>query len=251
MDIKSWFETSGSYADGLALYRQLPGCNNSLLRQFSKECKANFLTLKYELKKALEEGKGVTVPTSSKSAPQALKKPTPAVVVHDYVEKSADAAFEKETMAMYPPELHGTYRNRITDFYRACEIKMKLNALNNDDEESALEIIIELEELWDRIDRYWMILNHWKENKRIMPVEQSQDFAKMNGIQLVNRRGQLETSISKRKITLNRLKEQVEGSPEDRTKLNAYNKKKEQLQQLIIDLETIRILLKNEGSQTT
>ncbi len=40
--------------------------------------------------------------------------------------------------------------------------------------------------------------------------------------------------------------ERVKASPEDRTLLNLYNRKLEQLEQMKIDLETIRKLLKDE-----
>jgi hypothetical protein len=52
MDIKSWFSSQGSYADGLKLYSQLPSCNATILKSFARENSANFLNLKYELKKA-------------------------------------------------------------------------------------------------------------------------------------------------------------------------------------------------------
>ncbi|WP_264560683.1 hypothetical protein [Flavobacterium sp. N501239] len=153
---------------------------------------------------------------------------------------------QKETMASYPMGLHSVYRDRISNFYNACELKFKLNALPADDEEEAFDLIIQLEELWERIDRAWFVLNHWKDYGRIMPFDTSEDFKKMNAIQLVKRRDQLQTSISKRNKTLEKIIQEVESSPEDRVKLNLLNRKKEQLQQLIIDLETIRNLLKNE-----
>jgi hypothetical protein len=118
--------------------------------------------------------------------------------------------------------------------------------LHPDAEEEAFDLILQLEELWESIDRAWFILNHWKDHGRIMPVDNSEDFTKLNGIQLAKRRDRLQSSISKRTKTLDKLFTEVESSPEDRVKLNLYNRKKEQLQQLMIDLETIRNLLKNE-----
>jgi hypothetical protein len=37
MDIKSWFSSQGSYADGLKLYSQLPSCNATILKSFARE----------------------------------------------------------------------------------------------------------------------------------------------------------------------------------------------------------------------
>jgi hypothetical protein len=36
MDIKSWFSSQGSYADGLKLYSQLPSCNATILKSFAR-----------------------------------------------------------------------------------------------------------------------------------------------------------------------------------------------------------------------
>jgi hypothetical protein len=41
----------------------------------------------------------------------------------------------------------------------------------------ALTIIIQLDDLWTRIDRAWMILGHWKDHNRIMPTESHEDFS--------------------------------------------------------------------------
>lgn len=246
MDIQKWLKEKGSFKDGIALYSALPGCNQSLLKTLTTESTVNFLKLKYELKMALEAGKGAITPKKENTAPQPIKKPQKQSLLKEIIKQSADVSFSKENMAMYPAELHSTYRNRIHDFYLACELKFKLNATADDDEETALEIIIKLEEVWNRVDRAWMVLNHWKDHRRIMPVEVSEDFSLLNGIQLVKRRDQLETSISKRKITLAKLMAQAEASPEDRTLQNKFNKKKEQLQQLLLDREIIRDHLQKE-----
>jgi hypothetical protein len=66
-------------------------------------------------------------------------------------------------MAMYPMELHSTYRQRVSDL--ACELKFQLNSITDDDETMRF-IIIQLDDLWTRIDRAWMILGHWKDHNR-------------------------------------------------------------------------------------
>jgi len=246
MDIKKWFENKGSYADGLALYAQIKGCQRLLLTKLAQENTQNFLMLKYELKMALSTAGGVTIPTKQNVAPQpAVPKKEPLLEV--IIKESTEAQFEKETMAMYPVELHGVYRARVSDFYRACEIKFKLNALEPDDEDTALDILMELEALWDAIDNAWIVLHHWRDHKRIMPVEVSEDFTVLNGIQLVKRRGQLETSKSKREKTIAAMEIAAQDAPEDKRKANLLNRKKEQLQQIIIDLDTVRAILQKDG----
>jgi hypothetical protein len=246
MDIQSWFASSGSYADGVTLYRQLPSCNANVLRSFAKENTSNFLKLKYELKKASFSGMDTNVPAKAKIITEPKKAAKPEPLLKEIIKQSADASFEKETMAMYPMELHSTYRQRVSDFYLACELKFQLNSIADDDEEHALKIIIQLDDLWTRIDRAWMILGHWKDHNRIMPTEKSEDFSTMSGKKLILLRNNLQSNISKREKTIESMQERVKASPEDRTALNLLNRKLEQLEQMKIDLETIRKTLKDE-----
>jgi len=253
MDIQSWFTSQGSYADGLKLYSQLPTCNSNLLRSFARENSANFLKLKYELKKVLLSGKSTIVPKVEKivavqiaSIPRNDKAPESEPLLQEIIKASAAVSFQKETMADYPMELHSTYRQRISDFYQACEFKFQLNATPDDDEDNALKLIIQLDDLWTRIDRAWMILGHWKDHNRIMPTESHEDFSQVSGNKLVMLRDNLQSSISKREKTIKSINERVKASPEDRTVLNLLNRKLEQLEQLKINLETVRKKLKDE-----
>jgi hypothetical protein len=246
MDLQNWFITSGSYADGLKLYAQLPSCNVNLLRSLAKENSTNFLKLKYELKKASFFSNNAIVAKSENVSQEASKPIKTEALLKDIIKQSVEVSFQKETMAMYPMELHSTYRQRVSDFYLACELKFQLNSLAEEDENEAFKIIIQLEDLWARIDRAWMILDHWKDHNRIMPTEESEDFNKLSGVQLVMMRNRLESRISKRQKTIGVMRKTVEDSPEDRGILNLYNRKLEQFHQLKIDLETIRKKLKDE-----
>jgi hypothetical protein len=246
MDIQSWFASQGSYADGVKLYSQLPSCNANVLRNFAKENTANFLKLKYELKKASLSGSSAIIPKKENIAPEPKKVVKPEPLLKEIIQQSAAASFQNETMADFPMELHSTYRQRVSDFYLACELKFQLNSIAEDDEKEALKIIIQLDDLWTRIDRAWIILGHWKTHNRIMPTEESEDFNALSEKQLWMRRNNLQSNISKREKTLISMLERVKASPEDRGLLNLYNRKLEQLEQLKIDLETIRKLLKDE-----
>jgi len=244
MDIQSWFSSQGYYADGLLLYGQLPSCNQNLMRSFAKENTSNFLKLKYELKKALLSGQGAVVPKKEIIVSEPRKPIQPEPLLQEIIKQSANASFEKETMAMYPMELHSTYRQRVSDFYLACELKFQLNSLADDDENAALNIIVQLDDLWTRIDRAWMILGHWKDHNRIMPTESHEDFSQVSGNKLLMLRDNLQSSISKREKTIESMQERVKASPEDRSLLNLLNRKLEQLEQKKLDLETIRKKLK-------
>jgi hypothetical protein len=246
MDIKSWFSSQGSYADGLKLYSQLPTCNVNLLRSFARENTSNFLKLKYELKKALLSGSSVIVSKTENVPTEPKKAVSVEPLLKEIIKQSSAVSFEKETMAMYPMELHSTYRQRVSDFYLACELKFQLNSIADDDESDALKIIIQLDDLWTKIDRAWMVLGHWKDHNRIMPTESHEDFSQVSGNKLVMLRDNLQSSISKREKTIESMQERVKASPEDRTILNLLNRKLEQLEQKKIDLETIRKKLKDE-----
>lgn len=246
MDIQSWFASQGSYEDGLKLYSQLPSCNANVLRSLAKENSANFLKLKYELKKASFSVNDTHVSIKEEVVTEPKKATKPEPLFKEIIKQSAAVSFEKETMAMYPMELHATYRQRVSDFYLACELKYQLNAIAEDDETHALEIITQLDNLWTRIDRAWMILGHWKDHNRMMPTEVSEAFDTMSATKLVMLRNNLQSTISKREKTIASMKERVKTSPEDRTLLNLYNRKLEQLEQKKIDLEKIRKLLKDD-----
>lgn len=245
MDIQSWFSSQGSYADGLLLYSQLPSCNQNLMRSFAKENTSNFLKLKYELKKALLSDQSTIIPKVEKIVAEPKKEPKPEPLLQEIIKQSADHSFEKETMAMYPMELHSTYRQRVSDFYLACELKFQLNSIADDDEDDALKLIIQLDDLWTRIDRAWMILGHWRDHNRIMPT-QAEDFSGVTGNKLLMLRDNLQSSISKREKTIESMQERVKASPEDRSLLNLLNRKLEQLEQKKLDLETVRKKLKDE-----
>lgn len=249
MNIQDWFDNSGNFKDGVELYKQLPNHSKIYLRAFRVENLSNFLTLKYELKKALLSGSNISleskeIPIIPEIPKIPVQDPEPSL---DYlIKQSESVSFKKETMAMYPPELHPVYRERVSNFYLACELKFKLNALKPKENEAALDLILKLEDLWSKIDKAWMVLEYWKDNNRLMPTEPSTDYSKMNGMQLAKQIALLDSRISKRKKTLAGLESALESDPGNRLIANQYKLKKEALEQLIIDLETIKKLFKDE-----
>lgn len=247
MNIQDWFDNSGSYADGVKLYSLLPNCSNLMLKSFRIENFSNSLQLKYELKRALLSGLNpeLTEITEITEKSEIKEVSQPKISHEDLSKESEKTEFPKETMAMYPMELHSVYRERISNFYKACELKMKLNSLLPSQEKEAIDLILQIEKLWELIDRAWMVLEHWKDTARIMPFSESVDFSKYSAVQLVNEKSLMEVRISKRQKTLDKIYADLEANPEDRLKANQYNKKKEELEQLKIDLETIKKLLKD------
>lgn len=246
MNIQEWFDCNGSFEAGVNLYKKLPYTSNNLLRSFKTENFSNFLTLKYELKKALERGNNVN---NTPIKTQIVLDTTIKTEVNEddelkfILEASKKKNVSKETMAMYPVELHETYRLRISKFYKACELKFLLNRVPQEDDRTALKLILQLEDLWSDIDKYWVILNYWTENNRLMPIDESRDFSKLSPMELHKEKALIETRISKRKKTISGFISYLESNPDDVTKRNLYNKKLEELEQLMIDFENIKKLI--------
>lgn len=246
MDINKWFENNGSFEVGVQLYCLLPNASNNLIRSFKTENFSNFLTLKYELKKALNLGINVSI-EKKKKVIEDIPLPEPEAMPFKYlIEESQKQTFTKETMAMYPVELHSTYRERISNFYMACELKFKLNRIPASEEKKALDLILKLEALWTKIDKAWEVLGYWKENNRLMPTEQSKDYSKLSISELYKEKALLEARVSKRKKTISGIESYLESNPDDKVKLNLYKKKLEELEQLNVDFETIKKLIQNE-----
>lgn len=241
MNIQSWFKNNGSFKDGVKLYSELPNKSNLLLRSFNKETPSNFLKLKYELKKALNSGFTSKITEEKKEVKLEIKSDKP--LLQEVIQESITNSFQKETMAMYPIELHSVFRTRVSSFYEAAELKFKLNELPEDNEHEAYNLMLKIEELWNKVDKCWSVLDHWKEHNRIMPYESKEDFSSLSPLQLFSKRDRLEVSISKRKKTLKALEKYVKENPEDKAKERNYISKTEQLEQLIIDLNIIKELI--------
>lgn len=257
MSIQEWFDSRGSYEDGLELYKQLPGATAAMVKSFTGKTPANHTRLKSELYKAMISGFSVAINPAKKV--QEVKASEPKTKASDskpdteflknkakeLADQSSKVEFQKETLSMYPPELHPVYRQRINDYYLACELKIKLNSLDDDAIEEALDLILSIDKLWTRIDKAWEVLHHWRDHRRILPFFSEVDYSKLSSMQLFKEKTLLESRISKRKKTLQGIFERYQDHPEDRALLNAYNKKKEELEQLILNLEKIKEMIKN------
>lgn len=249
MKIQEWFDKSGSFTEGVELYSKLPNRSVNLMRLFKVENFSNFIRLKHELKVAINKGLDkVEIPEIPKipkiTVPLPAAEADPAIL-KSLIESSSKSEFDKENMAIYPRELHPVYRERISNFYKACELKFELNALAEDSNDSALDLILQIESLWDKIDKAWVILHHWRDHHRLMPTEVSKDYSTFTPMQLANEKCLLETRISKRRKTILGIEKRIDSDPSNRVLANSYNQKKEELEQLIIDLEIIKKILKN------
>lgn len=243
MTISEWFTSDKDYNKGLAILATVPGVSPALLGQLKNETRSNFLILKYELKKM--ENNPIYIKSITKK--KLVLKPlsvVPKINNTSIIETSVAKEKTKESIALYPIELHGTYRKRIDDFYEMCSLKMQLNEVDEDANDVALSIILKIEDLQSKIDLADEALNYWKENNRLMPVEPKVDLNKLKPMEIFKKIALLETSISKRKKTLESLSQHLKLHPDDLTKRNLYLRRIEYMQQLVLDLSKLKEISK-------
>jgi hypothetical protein len=93
MDIKSWFSSQGSYADGLKLYSQLPSCNATILKSLLGRI------LHFETEIRAQEGffiidRHKCLSQSVSTEPKKSIKPTN--LLKEIIKQSAAVSFEKK-----------------------------------------------------------------------------------------------------------------------------------------------------------
>lgn len=149
-------------------------------------------------------------------------------------------------IASYPIELHKTYRKALNAWIKVCELKLQLNLLPAEEERKSLQIQFEMFKLMERFDVWKKILDHYTEHKRILPQESKQDFSKLNPIELLNMRNNLRSLITRRKKTIQKMKENLPHPDDDLyfRRLDMLNRKREELQEKKLELVEVQKLLK-------
>ncbi|WP_418124257.1 hypothetical protein ACNFU2_06510 [Chryseobacterium sp. PTM-20240506] len=147
----------------------------------------------------------------------------------------------------FPVELHSTYNETIDIWFKYCSLKLDLNKVERAEEKKALEIQNKIIDLFKRFDTCKKILDHYLIHKHILPTESKNDFKDLTPLQLDQERRNLESSISRRKQTIRRMEESLpeESDPVFNRRVSSLNRKKEQLQEFILDHEKIKQLLHN------
>jgi|GEM_PF-2200621 len=237
MNIQEWFTTGSDYKKGVELYALVPYCNKHLLRIFNGgETHYNREKLKTELRKFIH------TPITLNEIPDYQVKTFTKHEQGIEVEIHPKPEFNKKPISFYPLELHPIYKKRIESFYEACTLKTQLNNLPEESEKEALELQFKIYQCWKVNDRSSLILRHYEQTKRIMPFETKEDFSGLSPQELVNKRQKLYSRISKRKSTLLALDNRYKSCPEGASKvslLNKINQKKEEMQQLNLQVEAL------------
>lgn len=194
MKINEWFDNGCDYGTGVVLYMQQKGHSRNLVSLFmKKETPNNLDKLKYELGKyrsavAAPENLPIqNIIISPKVNPQVniipVKPKIESAHVHFF--------YRLNQLAI---ELHPMAMKQRDDFQKAISLKLQLNQLHEMEEGKALEICIEIENLFDAIDMAQKVLKHYVKHKVVLDIE-NRDFSHMTPdqrhIRLKNKRSSI------------------------------------------------------------
>lgn len=246
MNIDDWFKNDGSYDEGVMLYGKLAQCNRNLLRQLlKKENICNREKLRYELGKFIKHEISVK-PITQKKDDGELKNA--ALQVYD---STVNKTSEQDTKGMLlinqlPVELHPLYIKQKGEFALACSLKMQLNALHPAEETRALEICLQIEELFDHIEKTWKIFHHYMDHGVVLTLEEK-SYDTYSAAELLRAEGSKMSTISKLNSRIKKYEEQLpllEGNLHQQNKCKrAYLKSTSALLKHEMDLISIRELI--------
>lgn len=148
-------------------------------------------------------------------------------------------------IAQYPVELHPTYQQACQIWINVCSLKIQLNAVPRHYEKEAFKIQTGILEKMEQFDVCKKALDHYNDHKRILPTATKSDFSKLSPVELITKRNSLRSLITRRKQTIDKMEAELPEESDENyyKKISALNRKKEQLQELILDEEKITKML--------
>lgn len=148
-------------------------------------------------------------------------------------------------ITQYPVELHSTYHDAFAIWLQLCSLKIKLNAVDPEDEASAYSFQTKMLGYIEKFDKHKRVLDHYLENKRILPTKSKNDYSNMSVLELDREKRNLAGLICRRKQTIAKMKDELPEvtAPDYNKRLAAINNKIEQLEVLVLDQEKILELL--------
>lgn len=240
-------------------YRRLGGSEQEIKKlSFSSiQNRAKLVYLINELKKNVENSSEVVKEKEQEPIPAAKSSPptnyTPQSNGHKLL----------GIISQYPVALHSTYQKGFDAWLKSCSLKIQLNELSIKQSKEAVnwfpsQKIIAMEQIYELqvlifncfqiFNKSKKILDYYNTEKRIMPTETSSDFSTLTPLQLLQKRNSLRGLISRRKATIEKKEKElpVRDNPLYQKRIAMLNKKKEELQILVLDLEKVEKLLKNK-----
>lgn len=169
------------------------------------------------------------------------KVSTPAPILSTPVQQEPSQKRFLGLISQYPIELHPTYKKAYEIWFELCGLKIQLNAVADEDQAAAYDIQNKIAKHFRELDRCKEVLNHYDENKAIMPTESAKDYSKLTPLELDQKRRNLASNICRRKQTIATKEKELppEDSPLYARRLDALNRKKEELEQKILDEEKL------------
>ncbi|NKI28255.1 hypothetical protein HCG49_17005 [Arenibacter sp. 6A1] len=190
MEIENWFKNGCDYEEGISLYATLKGHSKNLVRLFClKDSPRNREKLKYELEKHRTESAPVLSMVEDNSQPKVNLQ------VNSEAKKSNQHFYRLNQL---PLELHPLAIKQRSDYQTAISLKLQLNDLHPDEEGVALELCLQIENLFDSIEEAQKILSYYIEHKVVLDVS-PRDFNSLTPAQLVKRQLNKRSSITKLK----------------------------------------------------
>lgn len=180
------------------------------------------------------------------STPEPEPEPPEEIIITEEIKREKPKFLGLITQ--YPVQLHSAYSECFSLWISICSLKLKLNAVAPDDEELAYEIQTDMLRNIHRFDRLKSALDHYNEYKEVIATESLRDFSKMTPLELDKERRNLSSGICKRKQTISKKEKELpeKSSPLYRKRLEALNKKKRELEELILDEEKIIEILNSK-----
>jgi len=233
MTITEWIASGFDYGTGLILYSKQKRHNKNLLRLFMrKNNRINQAKLKYELQKLQK----FEVASSS-------EKVRKVIVTTSYQVQPTIKEYRTLRLNDLPVQLHDMYRKQKDVFYKACSLKIQLN--NTPPEVSGLYLCLEIDRLFDSIEKQWKVFDHYTKFK-VVPEFEGKDYSTLSPVLLLKAERSKREAISKAKSRIKGWSIQLQKTTDKqkRYKLERQlQKKNEDLLAHEVDLETIRELI--------
>lgn len=139
-----------------------------------------------------------------------------------------------DLISNYPKELHSAFKMRYEHWLEACSLKIELNAITIRDEAKALEVQWKLMDQLEAMDKCQKALEYYKVNKRVLEIKTTANFDDLAPIDLLKRRNNLRSSITKRNATKDRMEKGLPDKTDSKynLKLHLLNRKIEEIQKL-------------------
>ena len=241
MNIEEWF-IKKEYAIGVQLYASLPKSSRHILARLQRsKTPKNVATLKYELNKYRKSVVEIT------SVPIVKKVVAPAAInlKQQQIQTAVINTNKKVTMSMLPiPSLRKRFVEKNNAFYKYCELKYQLNDLVPEQEEEALELILEIHRLNNLIDEIWREIDYYLEHHKLLPS--ANDYTSLTFKEQSKKLQLLYQRRTKRNASLNGWKKEFQEIDVKDIKFKKLQtkigRKTQELQQIEIDINILKKL---------